>query len=106
MDLSADIGFRYTFTDYLDDVSANYVNLTTLKSPLAQAMSYRTNEYFNGVPPNPTASGIPGVSVENGYGSEAPSNNRGTKKYNDIYMVTSVKLSYIISPSYHKAKFR
>ncbi len=106
MDISADLGFRYCFTDYLDDVSQNYVNLSTLKSPLAQAMSYRTNELFNNNPPNPSPSGIPGVSVENGYGSEQVHNNRGTKKYNDFYMVTSVRLTYIISPSYHKAKFR
>ncbi len=34
-----EIGFRYTFTDYIDDVSKNYVNLTKLATPLAQAMS-------------------------------------------------------------------
>ncbi len=106
MDLSADIGFRYTFTDYLDDVSGNYVDLSKLKSPLAQAMSYRTNELYNGAPPNPTPSGIPGVNVEAGYGSEAPTNKRGTKTYNDIYMVTSIKLTYIFAPSFHRAKFR
>lgn len=105
MDLSADIGFRYTFTDYLDDVSANYVNLGLLKSPLAQAMSYRTNE-LSGYPKNPVPSGIPGVSVEAGYGHEYPDNKRGSKKDNDIYMVTSIKLTYIISPSFHQAKFR
>ncbi|MEJ0054583.1 MAG: DUF6089 family protein [Bacteroidota bacterium] len=76
LDLSADIGFRYTFTDYLDDVSANYVDLTKLNSPLAQAMSYRTNE-LPGKPSNPTPSGIAGVNVEAGYGSEFRDNNRG-----------------------------
>ncbi len=105
-DLSADIGFRYTFTDYLDDVSGNYVSLTKLNSPLAQAMSYRTNELYGGNPPNPTPSGIPGVNVEAGYGVEHPDNKRGGKNEKDIYMVTSVKISYIISPSFHKAKFR
>ncbi len=104
-DLSADIGFRYTFTDYLDDVSANYVDLTKLSSPLAQAMSYRTNEIV-GNPTNPTPSGIPGVNVQAGYGSEYVTNKRGGKNQNDIYMVTSIKLSYVISPSYHRAKFR
>lgn len=105
MDLSADIGFRYTFTDYLDDVSANYVDLTKLNSPLAQAMSYRTNE-LPGYPTNPQASGIPGVSVQAGYGSEHPDNKRGGKKDNDIYMVTSIRLTYIIKATYHQAKFR
>lgn len=106
MDLSADIGFRYSFTDYLDDVSRNYVDLPKLASPLAQAMSYRTNEINGGIPTTPQPSGIPGVNVEAGYGSEYPSNNRGSRNDNDVYMVTSVRLSYIISPNYHKAKFR
>ncbi len=106
LDLSADIGFRYTFTDYLDDVSANYVDLTKLNSPLAQSMSYRTNELYNNNPPNPTPSGIPGVNVEAGYGTEYPDNKRGGKKDNDVYMVTSVRLSYIINAKFHQAKFR
>jgi hypothetical protein len=105
LDLSADIGFRYTFTDYLDDVSKNYVDLTLL-DPLAQAMSYRTNEIYGGNPPNPVPSGIPGVNVEAGYGHEYPTNYRGGSKAKDIYMVTSIKISYIISPTYHRAKFR
>ena len=106
MDLSADLGFRYTFTDYLDDVSRNYVNLTKLSSPLAQAMSYRTNEINGGNPTRPVPSGIPGVNVEAGYGHEYPTNKRGGSKDNDIYMVTSVRLTYILSPNYHQAKFR
>ncbi|MDZ4715028.1 MAG: DUF6089 family protein [Cytophagales bacterium] len=106
LDLSADIGLRYTFTDYLDDVSANYVDLNKLNSPLAQAMSYRTNELYNNNPPNPRASGIPGVNVEGGYGMEAFDNKRGGKNDNDVYMVTSIRLTYIIRPNFHQAKFR
>ena len=105
LDLSADIGFRYTFTDYLDDVSGNYVDLTLLSSPLAQAMSYRTNE-LPGYPTNPQASGIPGVNVQAGYGSEHFDNKRGGKKDNDIYMVTSIRLTYILKANFHQAKFR
>lgn len=110
MDLSADLGFRYTFTDYLDDVSANYVGLSKLNSPLAQAMSYRTNE-LSGYPKNPANSDLPNgsggfVQVEAGYGSEYPTNKRGGRNDNDIYMVTSIRLTYIITPNYHQAKFR
>lgn len=106
LDLSADIGFRYTFTDYLDDVSANYVDLGRLNSPLAQAMSYRTNE-LPGMPLHPTAEvGNNGIVTEAGYGSEYPTNKRGGKNENDIYMVTRIQLSYVISPSFHRAKFR
>ncbi len=44
--ISAEIGFRYTATDYLDDVSRSYVNLDTLmayKGQKAVALSYRGN---------------------------------------------------------------
>jgi hypothetical protein len=110
MDLSADIGFRYTFTDYLDDVSQNYVGLDKLSSPLAQAMSYRTSE-LTGYPKNPApsalldGSGNP-VMVEAGYGIEHPANKRGGKSDNDIFMVTRIQLTYIINATFHKAKFR
>ena len=110
LDLSFDIGFRFTFTDYLDDVSMNYVDLPKLGSPLAQALSYRTNE-LPGYPKNPVNSGILDkngnpVMIEAGYGKEHVDNWRGSSKYNDMYMVTSLKLSYILSPNYHQAKFR
>ncbi|MFI5196512.1 MAG: DUF6089 family protein [Chitinophagales bacterium] len=44
--LTTELGFRYTNTDYLDDVSKSYVNLDTLqayKGKLARAMAYRGN---------------------------------------------------------------
>ena len=104
MDLWADIGFRYTFTDYIDDVSKNYVGLEKLKSPLAQALSYRTNEVA-GQPLNPLTTPS-GIVVEAGYGSEYPDNLRGSKNDRDIYMVTSVRLTYILGATFHKAKFR
>jgi len=120
LDLWADIGFRYTFTDYLDDVSKNYVDLNTLqaKDPkmtqLAQAMSYRSNEikpaadFKNGSTPYNlnTPNGVVAIPLVDGYGAEFKSNNRGNKKYDDIYMVTSVKITYILGATFHKAKFR
>ncbi len=110
LDLWADIGFRYTFTDYLDDVSKNYVDLGVFKDPLAQAMSYRSSELpvdsnFGYSSYTSTRDGKTYTTV-NGYGSEYPTNNRGSKKYNDIYMVTSVKVTYILGATFHRAKFR
>ncbi|MEK6782798.1 MAG: DUF6089 family protein [Bacteroidota bacterium] len=104
MDVWGDIGFRYTFTDYIDDVSQNYVGLEKLNSPLAQAMSYRTNE-IPGMPVNPLTTPS-GIVVEAGYGSEYPDNLRGSKNDRDIYMVTSIRLTYILGATLHKAKFR
>ncbi len=48
--LTGEIGWRYTNTDYLDDVSKTYVNLDTLqayKGQLARRMSYRGNQLQN-----------------------------------------------------------
>lgn len=45
--INTEIGFRYTNTDYLDDVSKSYVNLDTLQAyrgKQAVDMSYRGNE--------------------------------------------------------------
>ncbi len=45
--LSSEIGFRYTATDYLDDVSKTYVNLDTLqryKGKQSVDLSFRTDE--------------------------------------------------------------
>jgi len=46
--ISAEMGFRYTATDYLDDVSQSYVNLDTLfayKGQQSVELSFRTDEF-------------------------------------------------------------
>lgn len=110
MDLWADWGFRYTFTDYLDDVSGNYVDLGVFgTNNLARAMSYRSNELPASELPTlepyvarngQTYSTIPG------YGKEHPDNLRGSQNDRDIYMVFTVRLTYILGATFHKAKFR
>lgn len=120
MDISGEFGFRYTFTDYLDDVSGYYVDLNTLDSELARSMSYRSNE----------SNVKPGISEEvdailskprysygaydvvAGYGhvntdsdGKTTKNIRGTGE-KDLYMVTTIRLTYIINRNYHRAKFR
>ena len=106
MDLSVETGFRYLFTDYIDDVSRNYVDLGVFGgNELAKAMSYRSNEVAT-----PTTSYIgrdgKSYSVISGYGSEYPDNVRGSKNDKDIYMVTTFKLTYILGKSMNRAKFR
>jgi hypothetical protein len=115
MDLAFEFGFRYTFTDYLDDVSGNYVDLGVFGNDnLARAMSYRTNELAS-VTPDYTYTGRDGQSytVLRGYGSEYgganaddPGNVRGNSKDKDLYMVTTFRLTYILGKTFHKAKFR
>lgn len=113
MDISGEFGFRYTFTDYLDDVSGNYVDLGVFgNDELAKALSYRTNEVAS---PNHTYIGRDGqtYNVLAGYGEEYsggtpgdPGNVRGNNDNKDIYMVTSIRLTYIIGKTFHRAKFR
>lgn len=108
MDFSAEIGFRYTFTDYLDDVSQNYVNLGVFgNNELARALSYRTNE-VRGTPPPAGSGGVDsgGYLVWPGYGQEHPGSLRGNKGDNDVYMVTTFRLTYILGKTFHRAKFR
>jgi len=108
LDLSAEFGFRYLFTDYIDDVSKNYVDLGVFgNNELAKAMSYRTNEVVNPnmLVPTTTRNGQV-YNLLPGYGQEYPDNVRGNKSDKDTYMVTSIKVSYILGKNFHKAKFR
>lgn len=109
-DISGELGFRYLFTDYIDDVSKSYVDLGVLDSELAKAMSYRTNEIL---PPDHSYKGRDGQTykVLSGYGEEftddkGNTNMRGSKTNKDFIMVTTVKLTYILGKSFHRAKFR
>ncbi|HTE32150.1 MAG TPA: DUF6089 family protein [Chryseolinea sp.] len=105
-DFSIETGFRYLFTDYIDDVSSNYVDLGVFgNDELAKAMSYRSNEIAT---PTTTYTARDGQSyaVLSGYGSEMNDNVRGSKNQKDIYMVTTLKITYILGKSMLRAKFR
>ena len=77
--IAYEVGFRKTFTDYLDDVSTIYVDKTILlnaKGPLAVEMAYRANELKGGDPNYPVA----GTA-------------RGGPKYKDMYYYTGIRIS-------------
>ena len=106
LDFSFETGFRYLFTDYIDDLSENYVDLGVFgNNELAKAMSYRSNEVAT---PTSTYVGRDGqsYSVIHGYGSEYPDNVRGNKNNKDIFLVTTLKITYILGKTFHRAKFR
>jgi hypothetical protein len=108
LDLSAELGFRYLFTDYIDDVSQNYVDLGVFgDNELAKAMSYRSNEV---VDPNllvqTQARDGHTYNLLPGYGQEYVENMRGNKNDKDTYMVTTIKLTYILGKTSNRAKFR
>lgn len=114
MDISGEFGFRYVFTDYLDDVSRNYVDLNLL-SPEAQRFAYRSNEVNPAASErvaqimsntHPTLTTADGVPLINGYGHEFPDNVRGNKNDRDTYTMLTIRLTYILGKTFHKAKFR
>lgn len=108
VDFSAELGFRYLFTDYIDDVSQNYVDLGVLDSDLARALSYRSNEISMPDIAREQITARNGITynVIHGYGHEYPTNIRGKEQNNDIFMVTTLRLSYIVGKTMHRAKFR
>jgi hypothetical protein len=98
---------RYLFTDYIDDVSQNYVDLGVLNDPIARALSYRGNEVTSNNSPH-AYEGRDGemYSVEPGYGAEHPSNLRGNKTDNDFLFLVSIGGSVILKGKYNRAKSR
>lgn len=111
-DFSVEFGFRYLFTDYIDDVSKHYVDLGVFgNDELAKAMSYRTNE-VEGVAgslrslPSTVEGHNRNYMLLPGYGTEGKWNVRGNKNDKDIFTVTTFKLTYIYGKTYNRAKFR
>ena len=79
--LAYEIGFRKTFTDYLDDVSGSYVDQTILqnaKGGQAVEMAYRGNELKGGAPYPPAGT------------------LRGNSKSKDVYYYTGIRVSIAI----------
>lgn len=114
MDLSGEFGFRYLFTDYIDDVSRHYVDPAKI-SPEAQLMAYRadnlpdpnvseevTRLYYFVTDPKSGQQFVAG----HGYDDATHENNRGSAKDNDLYTMTTIRLTYILGKTFHKAKFR
>ncbi|WP_205690872.1 DUF6089 family protein [Cellulophaga sp. BC115SP] len=113
-DLGFEIGYRFTMTDYLDDVGGYYADPADLgtQSALSVAMANRTLERTaaysgkdrtNGVINYLTSIGVynPGSGVDPFTYQSVPgfsdrTDARGNSKYKDSYMLTSVKLIYYI----------
>ncbi len=122
-DIAFEVGYRVLFFDYIDDVSGKYVDLGIFDDPLARALSDRSQEqtavntgesrdFENAILPNTSyytyVSPYDGntYTVFAGYGSEHETNIRGNNSDNDIFFVTSIKLTYILGGTFRNAKFR
>jgi hypothetical protein len=75
-----EIGWRKTFTDYLDDVSGRYASPASLPNATAVALANRTQQ--SGSDPLFAANFLPG-------------NKRGDPSHNDAYIFTTVNFSYV-----------
>lgn len=114
MDIEAEMSYRYLFTDYIDDISRNYVDKGSLESDLAKVMSDRSlestdvltgevrfqnlvNDEFNR---NTTtyvgADGQQYITLS-GYGQAKEI--RGSAKDKDVFLTTSVRLVFMIGKS-------
>lgn len=124
IDMAFEIGYRYLFFDYIDDVSGYYVDKGKLDDPLAKVLSDRSLETvaaisgeerdfeamqqvarlnaYTGTDGQPYNT-FYGYGHENGDGAL---NIRGNPNNNDIYMVTTFRLSYILGGGRKKANTR
>ena len=75
-----DFGFRYTLTDYIDDVSSTYVSPDIFDDPIARYFSNPASKYEVG-----------------------PGEQRGDSNWNDAYMFLTIKATYKI-PSGHRGR--
>lgn len=88
-DIGLEIGWRKTFTDYLDDVSKNYIPRTQLATTAAQYFGHdnvrNTTDFTN---------------------FNEPGQMRGKGNEKDWYIVTGLTLNYILAPRVKSPKFR
>lgn len=112
LNVGLEVGFRYLFTDYIDDVSSNYVGLDQFTDDVARILSDRSGEptNFQG-----EARDLSGVSIVNNggffssgfQGGGVDGATRGNPDNNDMIFVTQLKLTYLFSSSPKRsAKFR
>ncbi len=116
-DVAFEIGYRYTFTDYLDDVSGPYKAISSFDDPLAARMSNRTGEtisafssesrepvwqtQYGGL--NQVAVGDQTFNVARGV---KEGEKRGNSSDNDIYIVYGFHVTYILYNGMRSPKFR
>ncbi len=93
-----ELNYRTTFTDYLDDVSSEYIDPST-QSAESAALANRTDEL----------SGLDPVFIRNfGYDSQNQvGNKRGDKTHKDGYMTMSLSYSYVLrgKSSFYRGRY-
>ncbi len=115
-DLNAGVefGIRYLFTDYIDDVSTNYVGANLFTDDLARIMSDRSAEPTSSQGETRITDGLgihntseTGLYSSSFIGAGYDGAVRGNPDNNDLIFVSQIKLTYLISSSPKRgAKFR
>ena len=105
-DLEFEFGYRFTFTDYLDDVKGTYVDPSTLQSADAKYFSNRSAEVTDSYTGKNRDLGYiqnnlqyPILTTSGGYSyvsTTSPGQQRGTRFGLDGYFVAMVRIVYII----------
>lgn len=109
--INLEVCYRFTFTDYLDDVSGNYVDLGAFDSELAKIFSDRSREINSSNERNPrNFAQISQFTTEKTYRSDydgriyqvwdgfgEADRKRGDGSIFDNYMTTGIKVSYVLS---------
>ncbi len=119
LDLAFEIGWRFTTTDYLDDVGGNYYDKTKLLAAKGEQAVVMSDRSYEGYLSNQTlaekaaevygGSGLWADDLGNnairGYGRNGE--QRGDKKgRKDVYIITGFHLTYIIPAKVICPKFR
>ncbi len=92
LNLSFEVILRKSFTDYIDDLSTNYVNYDDLRASngaLSANLSNRMNEYLGQSEPVQLATG----------------SQRGGAKVNDYYAFTMFTINFMINDSKGRRRF-
>jgi hypothetical protein len=115
-DLSFELGWRKTFTDYLDDASTGYafksniLNGKGINPKAAVILSDRSAQSGFNTVPDPSGTpywGVPSFpGSTNGYFGTPNNQKRGNRSDDDWYISTCLSISYIINPGYSRPKFR
>ena len=105
-DAGIEFGYRFLFTDYIDDVSGSYVDLDRFDDPLARIMSDRSSEPIAVWNEETRAStlNIGQRNYESGdsymanidLGAGVDGSIRGNPDQKDMIFMTSLKLTYIL----------
>ncbi len=88
MDLNFEVGYRKTFSDYLDDVSTQYTNNAELRgiNPIAADLADRTKEIHL-----PTYDSNDGIHWNEGH-------KRGNPSKKDGYLIIAARVEYTLNP--------